>query len=328
MRKGYRLLLAACLVVLLALTTGAASSRSYVSGNYMLTLDGVNIGFVKSVSGGGVYAEVVNEAAGPDYFVRKHIGQPKYEDFAMQIGFSMTKEVYDWIAASWKMNYQRKNGEVIATDYNQKATSTRQFTNALLTEVTMPALDGASKEPAYMTVKFAPESIRTTKASPDSKSTAAAASPKGEQKTWIPANFRLEIDGLDATKVSKVDAFTVKQSAVQDGVGEARDAQREPGKLEFPNLKITLSEAGADTWYQWQEDFVIKGNNDQTKEKNGTIYYLATDRQTVLAKVKLYNVGIIHIAEEASESGSDAIQRATAELYVERMEFEGPGDKK
>jgi phage tail-like protein len=323
MRKLHQILIAFGLVLLMVLGTGAASSRSYVSGNYSLTLDGVNTGFVKSIDGGAIYAEVVNEPMGADKIVHKHIGQPKYQDFTMQIGFSMAKPVYDWIAAAWKGNYQRKNGEVTAMDFNLKPTSTKQFYNALLTEVTMPALDGASKEPAYMTVKFAPEYTRNAKAASE-KSAAATAAPKGEQKTFIPSNFRLEIDGLDATKVNKIDAFTVKQTAVQNSVGDARDQQREPGKLEFPNLKVTLSAAGADGWLTWLDDFVVKGNNGQDKEKNGTIYYLATDKQTVLAKVKLYNMGIIRIDQVDSEAGSDAIQRYVAELYVERMEFEVP----
>jgi hypothetical protein len=323
MRKLHPILIAIGLVLLMVLGTGAASSRSYVAGNNSLTLDGVNTGFVKSIDGGSIYAEVVNEPMGADKVVRKHIGQPKYQDFTMQIGFSMAKPVYDWIAATWTGNYQRKNGEVVSLDYNLTAQSSKQFYNALLTEVTMPALDGTSKEPAYMTVKFAPEYTRNGKPAAE-KAAAAAPAPKGEQKSFIPSNFRLEIDGLDASKVNKVDAFTVKQSAVQSSVGEARDQQREPAKLEFPNLKVTLSAASADGWLSWLDDFVVKGNNGQDKEKNGTIYYLATDRQTVLAKVKLYNIGIIRIDQVDSESGSDAIQRYTAELYVERMEFEVP----
>jgi hypothetical protein len=71
------------LVLLLPILTGAASSRSYVSGNHTLTLDGVQTGFVKSVQGGKVYAEVINEPMGSDKVVRKHIGQPKYEDYVM-----------------------------------------------------------------------------------------------------------------------------------------------------------------------------------------------------------------------------------------------------
>lgn len=326
MRTLQRVLIAVGLIAVLALGTGAGPGRSYVSGNSRLTLDGTNVGVLKSVDGGSIFAEVINEPMGADKVVHKHIGQPKYQDFTLQIGFGMAKPIYDWISASWTGNYQRKNGEVVAMDMNLNPTSTKQFFNALVTEVTMPALDAASREPGYMTVKFAPEYTRNAKAPSDPKS-GANSTARGEQKSWIPSNFRLEIDGMDTSKVNKVEAFTVKQSAVQNSVGDARDQQREPAKLEFPNLKITMAESSVDAWNTWLDDFVIKGNNGQDKEKNGTIYYLATDRQTVLAKVKLFNMGIIRIDGAQDEANSDQIRRVTVELYVERMELEVPQDK-
>lgn len=91
MGKRFPIILAAFLVFALPMMMGPASSRSYVSGNYMLELDGVQQGS-------------------------------------------------DWISASWKQNYQRKAGAVVATDYNYNAKSQRQFTNALLTATTIPAI--------------------------------------------------------------------------------------------------------------------------------------------------------------------------------------------
>ena len=45
----------------------ATISRPYASSNYMLNLAGVSVGFLKSVVGGGVTAEVISESAGPSY---------------------------------------------------------------------------------------------------------------------------------------------------------------------------------------------------------------------------------------------------------------------
>ncbi|MEK7863562.1 MAG: phage tail protein, partial [Chloroflexota bacterium] len=121
-----------------------AEVRSYVAGNFFFTLDGAGAGFLKSVDGGSVYADVVNEQVGTSGFAKKHIGQPKYEDFSLQIGFSMSKAVYDWISASWKMNYMRKNGSIQASDYKGDVKATREFVDALITETRIPACDGAS----------------------------------------------------------------------------------------------------------------------------------------------------------------------------------------
>lgn len=309
--------LLACALLCAAGRVFAAADRSFVSGNFALALDNVNCGFVKSVAGGGISAVVINEPAGPDYLVKKHIGQPRYEDFSMEIGFSMTKGIYDWIAASWSGNYLRKTGTLTACDYEMKPTSEREFVNALITETTIPACDGASKEPAYLTVKFAPEYTR--KVAPGTSR--PAADNKVEQKMWLPANFVLQIDGLDCRGVTKVDSFTVKQTAVTDDIGDARDYAKEPGKLDFPNLRITLTENSAAAWEKWHEDFVIIGNNDEGFEKNGCLIFLSPNRKNEIARIELKNLGIFKLDQMKGEANADHVRRVTVELYCEKMVF-------
>lgn len=297
-----------------------ADNRSYVSGKFFMEIDGVKVGFLKSVDGGGITAEVINEPAGPSYYVRKHIGQPKYEDFTIQIGFSMSKAVYEWIASSWTMNYQRKNGMITALDYNMAPKSARRFHNALITETTIPACDGSSKEPAYMTVKYAPEFTRYEK--PSGGSSQYGEFGKMEQKIWLPSNFRLDVDGLDCTRVNKVDSFTVKQTAVTDDIGDARDYMKEPGKLEFPNIKVSLAEVTSEKWWAWHEDFVIRGNNGPTNEKTATLTMLSPNREDELCVLTFKNMGIFKLSADKAEANADQIKRVTAELYCEEMTFE------
>jgi hypothetical protein len=309
------------LVVVLALlcSVGAGTNRPYIAGNSSLTLEGANAGFLKSVDGGAISADVIDEPVGPDHFVRKHIGRPKYEEFTVQMGFGMNKVMYEWIRQSWAAKYQRMNGSIVSLDFNLIPKSERQFTSALITETTIPAMDGASKEPAYLTIKFAPEMIRTVKpgAKPDS-----AESGKGEQKMFLPSNFKLEIDGIDCSKVSRVESFTVKQKVVTDDIGEARDSRKEPGKLEFPNLKITVAETAAQPFLDWLESFVVKGNSDEKNEKSGSLTLLSPNRLDVLAQIKFFNLGIFRVQSAKSEANADQIKRIEVEMYVERMEFE------
>ena len=324
MSNGKMLCLASVVVLVLSCSVvGAKGSpvRSYVSGNYYLTLDGVKCGFVKSVEGGGIFAEVTNEPKAPGYFVKKHIGQPQYEPFEVQVGFSMTKKIYEWIAASWSMAYPRVNGSIVALDFKLQPMSERQFSNALLTETTIPAMDGSSKEPSYMTVKLVPEVIRTVKPGSSGKADYGDYG-KYEQKVFLPSNFKLQIDGLDCSGVNKIDSFTVKQVVATNNAGAGRDATKDPAKLEFPNLKITLAESTAQTWIAWHEDFVIKGNNDEMKEKSGSLTLLSPNRQAEVAQIKFYNMGIFRLRPEKAEANADQIKRMQVELYVERMTFE------
>ncbi len=72
-----------------------ATDRTYVSGRFALDLQGGFAGFVKSVDGGAIKANVISEPAGPDNIVHKHIGQPEYDAISIQLGLSSSPAVND-----------------------------------------------------------------------------------------------------------------------------------------------------------------------------------------------------------------------------------------
>jgi hypothetical protein len=293
-------------------------SRSYVSGKFVLNLAGVQAGFVKSVEGGAVFADVVSEPPGADYYSRKHIGTPKFEALTVKVGLSMSSIIYDWIASSWQLSNLRKDGSITACDYNLEAQSERQFFHALISEVTIPAMDGADRNPAYLTIKLEPERVQYQKKS--GKVSGDLTGRAQQQKVWTLNNFRLEIDGLDCSKVNKVDAFTVKVGMATDEVGETRSYQKAPATIEFPNLRITFAEASAQPWIDWHDSFVVRGNSDQSNEKNGALIFLSPNLATELGRINFFNLGIFRLSLDDDQSG-ESIKRATAELYCERMEF-------
>ena len=195
--------------------------------------------------------------------------------------------------------------------------SEREFLNALLTEVTFPAMDGASKDACYLTIRVKPESVRSKKGSGQK----IGQSAKPEQKVWLPSNFRLEISGLDCKFVTKIDSFTVKQTFAS-GIGVGRDFEVQLGKLEFPNLSITLSEAHAQSWIDWHNDFVIMGKNSEENEKSGSLIFLSPDLSTELGRVNFHNLGIFRLSFDPTESRPDQV--CHGRLYCDRMEFQ-PG---
>jgi len=293
------------------------ASRTYVSGNFQLVLDGVKTGFLKSVEGGAATAEVVSEASDQSSpFIKKHLGAITYEPLVVEFGLSMDKSIYDWISASWTKKYMRKNGAIVTTDQRMNAVSQREFFNALITEVGIPACDGSSKDPAYLTVKFAPEYTRISKASGK-----ADGGTKGKQKAWLTSNFRVKIGDLDCTRIKSVAAFSVTQKVATDDIGDARDYQLEPGDLEFPNLAITLAESSAKGWFDWFDSFVLKGNNEDKKEKNGSISFLAPNLSDELLRIDLFNLGIFKISHDKGEAKAEKVSTVTAHLYCERMEL-------
>jgi len=241
----------------------------------------------------------------------------RYQDISLETDLQ-SKALNDWIAASWKGGATRKSGSIQAMDFDYKSVSELEFTSALVIETTMPALDASSKDFAHMTIKLRPEFTRA-KAGSDARASGSLASQG--QKKWLPSNFRFEMAGLDASKVSKIDGFTVRQVVAENPVGESRDYQKEPSSIEFPNLRITLSAAHASTWMNWHEDFVVKGNNGQSQERNGAIIYLDPTRKSELGRVNLINCGIFGLSPLKAEANSESISRVVADLYCERMDL-------
>lgn len=296
------------------------NERGYTTGKYGLELEGVPAGWLHKFSGGSATADVVTEKVGIDHLAKKHLAGLKYEDIELELGTGMSKALYQWIADSWDGKHVRKNGAVIVADYDAKEQSRKTFSSAMLTETTFPALDAASKDAARLKVKLAPELTRTVKGSgKPSKDLGAGA---GVQKKWLPANFKLDIPGLDCTRVNKIAELVFRQKAVDHAVGELRDYEKEPAAREFGNLVVTLAESHADSWYKWFDEFVVQGKCGDDKEKSGSLAYLTPDLKTELFKVNLFNLGIFKLTEEHVDAHSEGIRRVTAELYVERMSLE------
>jgi hypothetical protein len=134
--------------------------------------------------------------------------------------------------------------------------------------------------------------------------------------------------------VLRIDSFAVKQEIASAAPGsDGREASKQPAKLQFPNLVVTLAATGptADSWEQWAEDFIINGRRDEHHERTGTITLLGPDMAGIVARVRLYNTGICRFERTRAGGGGASIasgdpgQRMTAELYVERMELEAAG---
>jgi len=315
-------MVAGILVLSALVVSAAAKDRPHVSGNPVLMLDGKNVGFIHSAEGGAIMAEVIREPAGPAYFLKKHIGMPRYEDLVMHVGFGMSKGVYEWIQQAWKGQNPRKTGSLVVADAQMQAQSEQKFFDATIASTTIPAVDATSKEPAYITLALAPAYTRIQK--PVGK-IAPAESGTGGQKVFLPFNFKLEIDGLDCSKVTRVESFTVKQTWQAGAAGSDRIQTVQPGKLEFPNLRITLAEANAQSFLDWHERFVIKGENGDSAEKNGRLTLLTSNPQAELLRIRFFNMGICGLQPEEIGRGADPVRQLMVEMYVERMEFECVG---
>lgn len=304
------------------MANGSVGKRGFVAGNFALDLDGMRAGWIFSYDGGMAQGEVVPEKIGHDHLVHKHVSTIKYEDINMTCGPAMSREFYKWIKNSFQRKYERKTGAFVQANYDFDEVSRLNFYEALVTEVGFPACDAASKDLARLSVKISPEWTRfEIKKGGKITGGAMAGMDPIKQKRWLTRNFEVEIGGLDCSRISKIEAITIKQKVAEVPLGELRELYREPTNVEYSNVVLTMPESHAESFLKWHDTFVIKGKCDPGDEKHGHIRYLHEDMKTMVCDIELINLGIFKVTPDKAEAGSDKIRSIKVEMYCEKMDF-------
>lgn len=294
-----------------------ADKRGYAAGRVALELGGAPAGLPLFAAGGDATADVVAEKLGTSTFRRKHIAGVRYTDILVTCGLEMGVAFWTWIADTLAAQHTPRDGALVVLDYDFNELQRLTFQHALVTQIGFPALDAGSKDSGRLAVRLSPELTRVEK--PSGKSSYGKSLAYGKQKKWLPSNFRVTIPGLDLTRVNRVEALTVDVVAQEHAIGEARIYEQTAAELTVPDVELTVAESHAADLRAWHEDFVIKGNNDSSHEKTGSIEMLSSDLKDVLLRLDLAGLGIYSLADAPVEAGSEAIRRVKAKLYCEEM---------
>lgn len=277
-----------------------------------------DLSLLRSVTGGTVVGTIATHSDGSDFVVRKQLSGTRTEDFRLELGTAVSGGLLDWIAASWGAKPPRHDGAVLACDATYTVRSERAFTSALVSETAFPAFDAGSKEPAFMTIRIVPQAVLPAK-DPGSK-LPLTSSPAAKQKLWLSANFRLAIDGLDCSKVSRIAPFAVRRPVERVSSGGGRGSEIRAGRIDFPSLRIRLSAAAAASWKAWFDDFVVNGNNSDTAERKGSLTLLAPNLADELIRIDFAGLGIFRLTGDPDpDAPPGALATMTAELYCEQM---------
>jgi hypothetical protein len=300
---------------------GPHDNRAYTAGHFELQIDGhATTAYLKSIDGGWTKAHVVDEPVSHTSDRIKHSSVTDIDPITIDFGISGSSDILRWIEGSWKRKYDRRNGSVAHADFNLKKTYEQEFREALIVETSFPALDGSSKDAAYMKIKVQPEYAREKKLSGNEIAKGALGK---KQKMWMASCFRFSIDGVDGMQfTNKIEAFTIKQGIKKLYTGEERFPQIEPTKLEFPNISGTIALAYADGLLEWHRQYVQKGQSYPKATKTGTLEFLTPARDKTIFALHLYDVGVLSAPMVQSQANQDAIKRVKFELYVGRMELD------
>ncbi len=299
---------------------GTNSTRAYSAAHFVLELDQSEIaGFFRSVEGGGVKADILTYNMGANADQWRQLGKPRYDDIKMQVGMSMSKTFYDWIAHFFAGKVDRKNGAILAGDFHYKERARREMTNVLISEVTIPKFDASDRSPCYMGVTLVPEKVRFV------PGTGMALSPNvsaSSQKLWTPNHFEFVFGSFKQAlmRTTKIESFTIKQQILEYRSGESRDAVRVPGRVVFPNLTFFIPEADARPLMDHLKARIIDGVPPSSDRLEGAI--TATDADnSPLCTISLFGIDIASIGPDKSDSTSQEIKQVKVELTVERMAF-------
>jgi T4-like virus tail tube protein gp19 len=294
--------------------------RDYPTGSSLLELSGTFAGPVLSTEGGDATSDVIQEKLGSDAVVRKHLAGVRYTDIELECDARMERNFFDWIRDTLNHKFMRKSGAISLPDSNHQVGSRVEFADALLTGVSFPALDVESKDAVSMTVKLTPEYTRRQKG-PGLQS--APVGPKG-RTGWTAANFRLAIDGLDCTHVTKIERLAFTTVVNQQLLGEVRDYMQQPYQLDVPDVVLTVPESRAASFFAWHDDFVIKGMNGPQYEKSGTLEFLDPNEKDTLLTLELKNLGIYKLAR-VKPSATGEIAQVRASMYCEEITLSADG---
>jgi phage tail-like protein len=295
--------------------------RAYSAAHFGLELDNrkKNVGFFRSIEGGGINAEVITTQFGDNYDVWRQLGKPKYEDFKIQTGMSMSLEYYAWIKQFFQGVVVRKSGAIIACDFRWCEQARREFTDAIITEIAVPKLDAADKGAAYMTVTIAPEKMEFKRGSREQVKWDEDVSG---QQLWTASNFAFTIDGFDdcLTRVTKIDGFSIKQKPIEYHYGEQRAPLKIPGRIEWPSITFYVPEVDSAPLI---EDYVKQSVTGEPLSPGRTASIVVKDNAgSDLFTVTLKGCHLKSAAPEKNDSQSEEIKQVKFEMAVESMDFD------
>jgi hypothetical protein len=276
---------------------------------YGLSLDGQSMGMLKSVSGTTALAPIPTAPTASVPTMKSSTVKGSSDVTALELGFGMSPAVYDWIGQALANQSKPRKVAIIQYDATLNAVGQRAYDTAAISEVAFPACDATSSAPGSLTVKLqgapAPEAALPK-----------VAAATGKNAPWPVSQFKLDIDGLDCTRVIKVEGLTFKQRISTAGAPF--------GPVAVSSFKVTLPEATAQSWHKWFEDFMVNGKNTTADHKRGRLSFLAANGNE-LAALQLSEIGPKTL--RALTSSGQAAPKIEMELYFANATLSVGGGK-
>ena len=281
----------------------------------------IQCGFVQSVDGGNFKSEAIDNKIGLNQNVAKIPGKPKVDDITITMGLSVLPLIFPTIYDRTRNRTNRVSGAIVGMDREGGEQTRRTFQRAIVTEIGLPALKAGQGQAANITIKVSPELLkyetgRQSKAPPN----LFGSNELFAQKQANTADFSFQIDGISQPfnmKTAAVEAFTIKQNVIEHPIGSQLEPRKEFGRIEFPNLVMTISQRAE--WIKPMMDWYDKSIRNQNflgERRTGTLVYQSATGQEYL-RFDLDGVRIVAVEMSKHAGGSEEIATVKFTFSVE-----------
>lgn len=265
---------------------GRAGGRQYATSGLFLELAGHVVARLLAAGGGNAEATIVldTSSGGPD----KRVTSITYGDIAFQLDPGDVDEtlmtwLQDFTAPSSVPALQ--DGALLVADYQHRVGERLEFQEAAIVEVRLPAVDGASRDPVFMTVRIRP--ARTTHRAGSLDTVKPPSSPR----TASASEFAFELEPRRTGRVTQASSLTLRRSVASSDPGGDR-APDVRGVLEVSDLKLAIATADRDDWVRWYEEFLVHGRNGDDQELSGSLTLLTRNARDEILRMELGGVGL------------------------------------
>lgn len=297
--------------------------RSYAPAVFSLSLDGErgeDVSLIRSISGGGVRADVTTFQQGPDYYRRRQLGgKLKFEDLKLHVGMGASKIFWQWIKGFFDGKGERQTGALGVGDEDFRERVRREFRGAMIHELTFPQLDAQQENAeAYFTVGLSMENVEFKEGAgllPIQGSWMGLA----QSKDYLGSNFKFFLDGFECGSVCKVDSFTIKHNVMEYYVGGRREPVKMPTWIEFPNLTFYVPESKSYEFDKAAEERIVRGKS--SGRLTGALEMLSKD-YIPLCTLSFDGAEIVNVTADGSDATKESAKLVKVEMCLENMAFE------
>lgn len=226
-------------------------------------------------------------------------------DISIDCGAGMSRDFYAWVGGGFTQAAVRAQGVMQPVSATPGARRF-EFTQALIAAVALPKLDKSLKNPAVMTVKFSPDTLRSTSFDPGSR-----VGPSF--KPWFVNDFRLQIDGLEAEckQIASISSVSRKTRISQRAFGNSGVWENVTSGGDVSPIVITLPASASGGFQAWNQS---SNKGAPIWERAGSLEYLGPGGGRPYFHLDLRHLGITQL--NRTPQGTVKI-----EMYCETISF-------